>query len=521
MTRSVVTAALLVTVLTNVNAQNVPAPVRQGSANPASPGEIDKLVFGRLKQLGIQPANPCSDEVFVRRVYLDAIGTLPTALEARQFLSSKNLNKRGMLIDQLLEREEFADYWAMKWANLLRVKSEFPINLWPNAVVSYHRWVRNSIKENMPYDRFVREILTASGSNMRRPQVNFYRAVQSRDPQALAQAVALTFMGARAETWPKERLSAMATFFSRVAYKTTAEWKEEIVYFDLAKATGPLSAGFPDGTTVKLFPQQDPRAVFADWLTSPKNPWFARSIGNRIWYWLLGRGIVHEPDDIRPENPASNPELLNLLEHELIASGYDLKHLFRLILKSRTYQLSSIPANENPQVEANFACYPVRRLEAEVSIDAINQITGSTEKYVSHIPEPFTYMPEEQRAIALADASITSPFLELFGRSPRNTGLESEQGNLLPTAAQQLHLLNSSHIRGKLEQSAKLRAILGRATAPGDAVNELYLTILSRLPTAEERAAVQAYHKTTQNPRSVGSDLAWALINTAEFQFRH
>ncbi len=491
------------------------------SAAPAAQGEIDRLVFAHLNQLGIQPAPLCSDEVFVRRVYLDAIGTLPTAGEVRQFLSDRSPDKRAALIDRLLERDEFADYWAMKWVNLLRVKSEFPINLWPNAVQAYHRWIRAAIKENMPYDRFARELLTASGSNIRSPQVNFYRAVQNRTPEGLARAVALTFMGARAENWPTNRLAGTAAFFSRVGYKTTAEWKEEVVYFDLAKETGPSSATFPDGKTVALSPMQDPRKLFADWLARPDNPWFSRSISNRVWYWLMGRGIIHEPDDIRSDNPPGNPELLAYLERELTGSGYNLKHLFRLILRSRTYQLSSLPAGKSLQGESDFAFYPVRRLEAEVLIDAINQLTGSTEKYVSHIPEPFTYMPEEQRAVALADASITSPFLELFGRSPRNTGLESEQRNALPTAAQQLHLLNSTHIRNKLEQSAKLRALIEHEAAPGAAITELYLTILSRLPTAEERAAVQAYQKSAQNPQHAALDLAWALINNSEFQFRH
>jgi hypothetical protein len=514
MRTSLLPASVLVAALAAAVASDV-------SAAPAAQGEIDSLVFARLSQLGIQPAPLCSDEVFVRRAYLDAIGTLPTAGEVRQFLSDRNPDKRAGLIDRLLERDEFADYWAMKWVNLLRVKSEFPINLWPNAVQAYHRWIRTAIKENMPYDRFVRELLTASGSNIRAPQVNFYRAVQSRTPEGIARAVALTFMGARAENWPTNRLAGMAVFFSRVGYKTTAEWKEEVVYFDLAKETGPASATFPDGKTVALSPMQDPRKLFADWLACPDNPWFARNISNRVWYWLMGRGIIHEPDDIRPDNPPCNPDLLSYLERELAGSGYNLKHLFRMILYSCTYQLSSLPAGNNPQGEADFAFYPVRRLEAEVLIDAINQITGATEKYVSHIPEPFTYMPEEQRAVALADASVTSPFLELFGRSPRNTGLESEQRNSLPTAAQQLHLLNSTHIRNKLEQSAKLRALPGRGAEPGAAVTELYLTILSRLPTAEERAVVQAYEKAATNQQGVGLDLAWALINNAEFQFRH
>jgi hypothetical protein len=495
--------------------------VFEGRQVRSSHGQVDPLVFGQLRQLGIEPARLCPDEVFVRRVYLDVIGTLPEAGEVRTFIEDRTPDKRSVLIDRLLERDEFADYWAMQWCNLLRVKSEFPINLWPNAVQAYHRWIRTAIKENMPYDRFVRELLTSSGSNVRVPQVNFYRAVQSKEPQALAQATALTFMGVRADKWPKEQMAGMAAFFSQVGYKSTAEWKEEIVFFDSGKSNAAASAVFPDGTAVKLNPQQDPREVFANWLIRPGNPWFTRNIANRAWSWLLGRGIIQEPDDIRPDNPPVNPALLALLERELVANKYDLKSLFRLILNSQTYQLACIPGSKDPRAGANFAFYPVRRLEAEVLIDALNQITGTTERYSSRIPEPFTFIPEDQRSITLADASITSPFLDLFGRSPRDTGLESEPRSSSPTTAQQLHLLNSSHIRRKIEQSAKLRALLRPAGRPRDVVDELYLTVLSRHPTEEELNMVAAYNQTGDNKRKVGLDLAWALINSAEFQCRH
>lgn len=495
-------------------------------------GRIDELTLARWKQLGIQPAKVCSDEVFVRRVYLDVLGTLPTPEEVRQFLQDRNPNKRRALVNRLLDRGEFADYWAMKWSDLLRVKAEFPINLWPNAVQAYHRWIRTSIKEDLPYDRFVREMLTASGSNFRVPQVNFYRAMQSREPQAIAQAVALTFMGARADRWPKERLAGMAGFFSQVGYKSTAEWKEEIVCFDPTKAaaqgaaaqgagTAPLAAIFPDGTPARLSQDRDPRVVFADWLIAPQNPWFARNAANRVWSWLMGRGIVHEPDDVRPDNPPSNPELLAFLEQELIAARFDLKHLYRLVLHSKTYQLSSIPGTKHPEAAAQFAHYPLRRLEAEVLIDALNQITGTTEQYSSAIPEPFTFIPQRHRSVALADASTTSPFLEMFGRSPRDTGLESERNNRL-TAAQRLHLLNSSHIQRKIEQSPKLRELIQSSTTPREIVEGLYLRILSRYPTEEELKVVGEYTRSgTVARRDVLVDVAWALVNSAEFLYRH
>ncbi len=286
-------AAVLTVALANGGTRTPILPFENPSG-PVAQTKIDRLVLKKLKRLGISPAPLCSDAVFVRRVYLDVIGTLPTAQEARDFLSDQKPKKRALLIDRLLERKEFADYWATKWCDLLRVKSEYPINLWPNAVQGYHRWIRTCIKENVPYDRFVREMLTASGSNFTVPPVNFYRALQSREPTAIAQAVALSFMGVRPESWPKRRWSEMAVFFAKIAYKTTEQWKEEIVIFDPGKDSGesavggPAEAVFPDGASTRLPSGQDPREALADWLTAPKNPWFARAAVNRIWAWLLG-----------------------------------------------------------------------------------------------------------------------------------------------------------------------------------------------------------------------------------------
>ncbi len=523
MKRSLVMVVVLAAAMAERGKAGPPVSPFESNANPVAHGRIDELVLGRLKQLGIAPAKVCSDAVFLRRVYLDVIGTLPTPDEARQFLNDTAPDKRRKLVDRLLAREEFADYWAMKWCDLLRVKSEFPIKLWPNAVQAYHRWIRTSIRDNVPYDRFVREMLTASGSNFRNPQVNFYRAVQNREPQAVAQAVALSFMGVRPESWPKEKWQGMAAFFSQIAYKPTVEWKEEIVLFDLDKARSPAgiqalrAAAFPDGSPVRLAPGEDPRVAFADWLIGPKNPWFTRNVANRVWFWLLGRGIIHPADDIRPDNPSANPELLSLLEQDLIAARYDVKHLMRQILNSTTYQLSCIVRSDDPRGEANFAHYPMRRLEAEVLIDALCQITGTTEQYSSIIPEPYTFMPEDQRAVALADASITSPFLEKFGRSSRDSGLESDRNNR-PTAAQRLHLLNSSHVRRKFDTSPKFRALLQSGARKPETVTELYLTILSRLPTEEE---LQAFEAHARGGGDGVRDLLWALINGPEFSYRH
>ena len=491
---------------------------------PSASEKIDSAVFARQKELGIQRANICSDAVFLRRVYLDLIGTVPTADEAVAFLGDKSPGKRSALIDRLLERSEFADYWGMRWGDILRVKSEFPVNLWPNAAQAYDRWIRDCLRRNVPYSKFVQDILTASGSNFRNPPVNFYRATGSKDSKAVARAVALAFMGARAEKWPEAKLANLAVFFSRIGFKKTEEWKEEIVYFDGHDEAykNPSAATLPDGTTMHLKADQDPREVFAQWLIYSKNSPFAASAVNRIWYWLVGRGIVQEPDDMRADNPPSNPELLSLLSQEFVDSGYDLKQLCRAILNSNTYQLSSIPADDKAKAAANFAFCPLRHLEAEVLIDAINQIAGSREEYSSMIPEPFTFIPEDTRTITLPDGSITSSFLEIFGRPPRDSGLLSERGERT-TTSQRLHLLNSNHILGKLNKSENLRNIYKTPGKQEVVIAKLYLTMLSRYPTDKELTALQAYALTSevQGGGKFLQDLTWALLNSSEFVFRH
>jgi hypothetical protein len=488
-------------------------------ATPES--EIDRLVVATLADHGIEPANPCSDEVFVRRVYLDTIGRIPTPDEAREFLDDARPNKRAALIDALLARSEFADYWSLKWCDLLRVKAEFPINLWPNAVQLYHRWIRDGIRDGMPYDEFTRALLTSSGSNFRVGPVNFYRGVQSREPAGLAEAVALMFMGTRIGTWPEDQREGMAAFFSRLQYKPTDEWKEEIVQVD-PTATGPLQATFPDGTSVTIPAGEDPRVVFADWLITPENPWFTRSIANRVWSWLMGRGIIHEPDDIRPDNPPVNPELLSYLERELVSADYDLRHLFRLIMNSRTWQQSPVAQSDSPEAEALFACYPVRRLEAEVLIDTLDWLGGTGQMYTSPIPEPFTWIPADQPSILLADGSITSTFLQMFGRPPRDTGLESERGYEI-NDAQRLYLLNSTDVYRRVANSLRLRRIAIAAGGDRDAlISGIYMILLSREPTAAEVADAAEYWATPGvGEANAATDLAWSLINSMEFLYRH
>ena len=485
--------------------------------------KIDSFILERLKTLGIRPSSLCSDSVFIRRVYLDLLGKLPTAEEVVGFLNDKSPLKRSVLIDHLLERDEFADYLGMKWCDLLRVKSEFPVNLWPEAAESYDRWIRTQIRQNRPYSEFARELLTANGSNFRYPQVNFYRSAGGKDPQSLARAVALTFMGERTGTWSKSKQEDLGVFFSQVGFKGTQEWKEEIIYFKgiNSASDAPVKGVLPDGGVVHFAPEKDPREALADWLIQSKHSPFARNAVNRTWYFLFNRGIIQEPDDSRPDNPPSNPELLTWLAHELVAAHYDMKSIYRLILNSATYQRSCIPASNDVNAEANFAFYPVHGLEAEVLIDVINEITGGKEQYSSLTPEPTTFLPETQRAVTLPDGSISSTFLELFGRPPRDTGFLAERRDRT-TAAQRLYLLNSTSLLSKLSSSEKLKALLKPGMLPVETVTQLYLTFLSRYPTSKEVSTINSYSLSAEaKGQAVFLDLAWALINTPEFLYHH
>jgi hypothetical protein len=512
--------------------------------------KIDELVLANLKRLGIPPSDLCSDEVFLRRVYLDVIGVLPTPDEVRAFAQDKAADRRSKLIDRLLDREEFADCWAMKWSELLRIKSEFPVFLWPKAAHAYHRWVRQSILENKPYDQFVRELLIASGSNFRRGEVNFFRANQPaagtnpdpakpivRDPQTMAETTAMVFMGVRmgcarchghpAEHWSLDDNLGLAAFFSKVAMKQTKEWKEEIVYVNRRGYLGHpktyevVKPKYLDGEVVEVGEQEDPRRKFADWLIRPENPYFTKNIVNRVWSWLLGRGIIHEPDDLRASNPPSNPELLAFLEKDLIEHKYDLKHLFRLILNSKTYQLSSRTTDGNKADVVHFSHFFARRLDADILLDAIGQVTETSDTFMSKIPEPYTYMPEGTHAVQIYDGNIEVPFQELFGRPPRDTPYECERsrGN---SVLQHAHLINSEHVRTRLSTSPRIQRWVKDKTPDEQLVDELFMLALCRPPQAEERKSVSEFlAKNAKQREQAVQDVVWSVLNVKEFLLNH
>jgi hypothetical protein len=486
----------------------VPQPLPSPFPEFTPHNKIDELVVAKLKQLGIPPSGLCSDEVFLRRVYLDTIGTLPTPDEARAFLADSDPQKRSKLIDKVLASDEFADFWALKWGDLMRIKSEYPSNLWPNAVQAYHHWIRDSIAHNKPYDQFATELITSSGSNFRQPAANFYRAYLKRTPQNVAEVTALVFMGTRIgcarchahpeESWSLDDNIGLAAFFAQLRYKASREWKEEIVFVNPAqtmrhpRTNEVAKPKFLDAELLQTDGQKDLRREFAQWLTAPENPWFARNIVNRVWFWLLGRGIIHEPDDLRSTNPPTNPKLLKYLEQELTSHKYDLKHIYRLILNSRTYQLSSKTNQWNQNDTAYFSHYYVKRLGAETLLDAIGQVTERWDTYSSRVPEPFVRLPVGFRATHLADGSIDLPFLQMFGRPPRDTAFESAR-DLELSMRQTLHLLNSSDVQNKINASPRLRRFYTERKTDPEIIEELYLCTVSRYPSDADKQRVADY----------------------------
>ncbi|RMF87308.1 MAG: DUF1553 domain-containing protein, partial [Planctomycetota bacterium] len=518
----------------------VPRTLEGGFPQAKVNNRIDELVSAKLEELGIPPSEVCSDEVFIRRVTLDTLGRLPTPEETRAFLSDKSADKRSKLIDRLLASTEFADFAALKWGDLLRIKAEFPSNLWPNAVHAYYRWIRDSLAQNKPYDQFVRELLVSSGSNFRDPPANYYRAMEKRDPVAFAESTALVFMGVRLECarchghpnepWTFDDDVAMGAFFSQVKFKSTKEWKEEIVYVDprityrhpVTRQT--VVPRFLDGTTPDIPPNTDPRAVFADWLTSPENPYFAKNIVNRIWFWLFGRGIVHEPDDMHPTNPPSNAALLDYLAEELVKNDFDLKSIYRLILNSATYQQSSETVPGNEEDETYFSHYVPRRLAAEVLSDAIGDVTQRWDRFESRVPEPYSNWPLGYRATRMFDGSVNTPFLEMFGRPPRDTSYECDRDNN-PSMRQAIYLVASSTMESKVAGSPRIQAWIRDKLPDEKIVDELFLLAFSRLPSEQEKATALEYLKQNGTSGSARTqavqDLMWAALNSKEFLFQH
>jgi hypothetical protein len=495
---------------------------------PAANNFIDTAVFAKQKELQLLPAAVCSDEMFLRRVYLDTIGTLPTPEEAATFLDAKDKDKRAKLIDALLEREEFAYFWALKWADVLRGS---PTTISERGVHSFHRYLVRSLAEDKPITQFARELITGTGNTLNRPAANFYRV--ARTPEEAAETAAQLFLGvrvqcARCHSHPFENITqtdyyGLAAFFARVQLKGAQfGLDDEIVYTQpgrelnnpiTRKPQPPVAFGW---SAQPLGPDGDRRDQLADWLTGAKNKFFAPAVANRVWFHLLGKGIVDPVDDFRDTNPPSNPELLTALADHFARGGYKLKPLVRVILNSNTYQLAGEAPVQSPlsaDPERYFVKAAVRMLAAEQILDAVSSSTGVAEKFKGY--------PAGTRAIALPEGGLNHPFLMAFAKPVRDVICECarEEDPALP---QVLHMLNNAGLLAKVK-SADGR-IAGWLKAGKDdvwIVEHIYLATLSRRPTAHEKELVVAFLAKAKDRTTGLQDVQHALLNLNEFLLRH
>ncbi len=488
--------------------------------------EIDELVQAKWVALNLTPSPPADDATFLRRAFLDAIGTLPTPEEVREFLADPSPNKRSAWIDKILARTEYADFWAVKWGDLLRNQRKGQRDH-QRGTYAFHAWIRNALATNMPYDRFVRGIIAAQGTVDQHPPVIWYRTVRNLTHQT--NDTAQLFLGTRIncaqchnhpyEKWTQNDYYSFQAFFARVGRKSGEIAQEPAIFVQptgqvrhpgTGKVMEPRGL---DGPEVKVGEDEDPRQELVNWMASPDNPFFARALANRLWGHFMGRGLVEPIDDIRVTNPPSNPELLDALARDFVANQFDLKHLIRTIMNSGVYQLSSEPTPGNAHDRQNYARVYPRRLLAEVMLDAICQVTGTSQETDS--------LPKGTRMIQLPDESIRSYFLDVFGRPMRETACECErprEANL----AQALQLLNSNDMQEKIAAPAgRLAGMLKAKATDTEIAEELYLAALGRPPRDDERKAVLGY-VAKQTDRKVGfEDLLWAIVNTKEFLFNH
>jgi hypothetical protein len=483
---------------------------------------IDTLVSRRLKKLNIAPSEPADDATYLRRVYLDVIGTLPTSAEARRFLADQRSDRRARLVDELVERPEFADYWALKWADLLRVDRQV---LGHKRAYAFYRWIRGHFAANTPLDQFARELLTAEGPLDENGPANYYKVVAK--PGEMASSLSQVLLGVRIacaechhhpfDRWSQTDYYGMQAFFTPLAVKASGRGEAVLASGNPETKhprTGAAITAHALGAEPAAVPEGDRRGTLAAWLTSPDNPWFARNLANRVWAHFLGRGLVEPLDDVRDTNPPSNPELLDALARYLVDKKFDLRQLVRTITAAQVYQLSARPNETNEKDEQNFSRALFRRIDAEVLLDMVSQATGVAERFEGAAPGT--------RALQLWDSKTTHYFLKLFGRPIRATACECER-NHETSVAQVLHLLNSVDLQAKLSHERGSVAKLERTLKDdGALVEEMYLTFFSRLPSAEEKSRAVAYlgHDAGKR-RHAAEDLAWGLMNSLEFVFNH
>jgi len=521
-------AAILIRYMGHVTVCRVTLP-REGLdfVRPAENNFIDGLVWDRLKELGISASGPCDDATFLRRAYLDTIGTLPTTAETRAYLDDSSKDKRDRLVDQLLTRPEYGDYWAMIWGDLLGADKE---SLTPQGAVALSRWLRTQFLENRPYDEFAADIVSARGDPTRVGPAGFYAV--HKTPERMGKAVSQIFLGIRIECaqchhhpferWSQADYFGFAGIFTGVksqkagvgTTKITSGLPSPLKHPKTSELVGlaPLGGQTIDATTL------DPRLQLAEWMSGETNPFFARALVNRLWAHYFGRGLVNPVDDLRATNPATNEPLLDALAEHFVKSGYDLHAVTRVILQSQVYQRTSSRNPSNASDDQNYSAAAWKPLPAEVLLDAICDVTG--------VPEEFNGWPTGYRAIQIWDNRMPSYFFQAFGRPQRTSVCDCERGTE-PSVAQALHMMNAAETISKLRSKDGHAARLAASELPPDKViEEIYMTALSRRPSAEESQLMLGAFASpsTQNGearREAIEDIIWALLNTKEFIYNH
>jgi len=491
---------------------------------PTENNYVDKFVFKKLKQLQILPSDLCTDEEFVRRVYLDTIGLLPQASEAQTFLSSSDPAKRAKLIDELLARDECADFWALKWGDLLRIRNS---KMTSAGVHKFNRWLVSAFRTHMPYDQFARVLLTSRGSTFANPPANYFRA--AGETNDCTETTSQLFLGIRIqcakchnhpfERWSQDNYYGIGAFFNRVQRKAGTNPDEQVIWVARAgEVTQPrtgkqMKPWLPLSGDAEVPAEADRRTAFVDWLVRAENPFFARVEVNRIWGHLMGRGIVEPVDDFRDSNPPASAELLSALASDFVSSGYDRQHVMRLVLNSRTYQLSSRKNEFNMSDSKYFSHANTRLLAAEQLLDAICQVTDVTEK--------FPGLPYGTRATQLPSPDVESEFLKVFGQPARETACQCERSTD-SNLSQALQMINGPLVHAKVrDPNNRLRRLAAAGKPNADIVTELYLAALCRRPSDAELAAATK-HVDSGSDRFRGlEDICWALVNANEFLFQH
>jgi hypothetical protein len=491
---------------------------------PITGNYVDELVGKKLQQLRIVPSPICTDEEFLRRTTIDITGMLPTEEEYRRFMNDVAPDKRQALVDQLLLRKEFSEIWAMKFAQLLMIKSSNDVSY--KSAFLYANWLTDQFARNVPVDQMVRSLLTGTGGTFTNPETNFYEV--ERDTLKTSENVAQVFMGIRTQCaqchnhpfdrWTMNDYYGFTAFFAQIGRKQAEDYREKIVYNRSSGETKHPVTGqnmvpkFLGGDTPDC-KGKDRRQVLADWLTSSDNPYFAKSIANRVWAHFTGVGLVDEVDDIRASNPPSNPELFDKLGEKLVEYKFDFRRLVRDICTSEAYQRSTLTNDGNKGDLRNYSHALARRIPAENLSDCIAQVTNA--------PEKFRGLPLGSRAVQIADGTTSSYFLTAFGRSPRTTVCECE-ATTDPSLSQALHLLNGSSVHSKIVQGELVKRLLDEEKKPIDeAVRSLYLRCLSRNPTDEEMAALKTSIEASPDPKQGLEDVFWAVLNSREFVFNH